>query len=1167
MPEIEPPTGLIQSTSEIAEIRAAASVLLERIQFMRQAGITFEGMRDLYEILGYDRIITNRQYRDRYARGGLAKRIVEAMPKATWRGGGTLSEDGDSEDQTPFEQEWVKEDKRLSIWSVFQRADILAGLSTYAVILIGAPGRLTDPLPQGAPGKILYLTPFCGGGGPMFGSNRSQQATIDSDCTIQQYDLNTESARFGLPEYYLLRRTSFAADFGPSIHWSRIIHIAEGCLDDEVFGQPTLENVWNLLDDLEKVTGGGAEAFWLRANQGLHINFDKDMKEPSTSQIEKLKENLELYRHGIDRMIRTRGTEVATLGSDVANFNQPADAILTQIAGAKSIPKRILTGSEMGELASSQDRDNWKDQINGRQTGYAGPAIVRRLADRMIKFGYISTPSGGPDAYEVKWPHIEVLTEDEKSKGAKAWADTKTADGDPIFTADEIRQHWYAMEPIDDPETAAYRYMGAKAWATVNKTQGATVFTEEEIRDKWYGYIPLTPEQKIPLTAPERVSATAPTPLIDENGKPVPHKMGPDGKPVLGQDGQPIIAAPPTIATDPVTKLPVEVDTRVGLPAHQTHGLSDEQKRTLIKQEKAKAEKQQRDVQLAKINAIQKAPTPEEAAARAKKDGSKLKTAQHMYSSTQVNLPPSIAAQIIEFGNSIPDEDLAAGGREDVPHVTVKYGLHSDTPDMVRVLLVNQPPVHLTLGGSNYFESDEYDVVYIEVDSPDLERLNALVSDELATTTTHASYQPHATVAYVRSGLGPKYAGVEALDGVETTLDKIVFSNGDDRTTVIPLRGVKAAEEELISVLQAAIQVNNTDVIDKILGMRHAEPLGHEFHGNQFTVGPVNVGDRVTHPAKLGLGLVKQHVSDRHVMVEWFGQPSSIERRDELIRSLEEVGHEFHGNQWTRGNASFKEILARSGSEYVPLNPDGRDTQQRFSDGHGHYTPERQELHDAIVAHFTQGITTVAHPTAMILGGGMASGKTTLVESEHLATGNTVDVNVDKIRPLIPELREAYASKPKDAIPIADYHEEASDISRQLMREATAQRMNMTLDGTGDTTLEKLGGKVAEMRSTGHSIVAEYVTVPVDVAISRAAERAKGPERRAVPETAMREVHRDVSRIFPEAIRQGLFDRARLWNTDVPRGQKPTLIASAEGKSVTVHDQKAWEEFLVKGYK
>ena len=44
------------------KIRALASALLERWQWARQAGITFEGKRDLYEALGYTRELSIAQY-------------------------------------------------------------------------------------------------------------------------------------------------------------------------------------------------------------------------------------------------------------------------------------------------------------------------------------------------------------------------------------------------------------------------------------------------------------------------------------------------------------------------------------------------------------------------------------------------------------------------------------------------------------------------------------------------------------------------------------------------------------------------------------------------------------------------------------------------------------------------------------------------------------------------------------------------------------------------------------------------------------------------------------------------------------------------------------------------------------------------------------------------
>jgi hypothetical protein len=481
------------SVSHDPEVRALEAtfralqtdILLARAAFARQAGLTFDGKRDEYEVLGYGRQITNRQYREEYSRGGIAGRIVDVMPDATWRGDPAMElvENENPDTDTPFEQAWKELDRTHQICSKLQRVDRLARLSTYAVLLIGVPGELDAEVPKGTPEQLLYLMPFSGGGGPG-GSTAPRTLSPDADCTIAEYETDAKSPRFGLPRTYQLKRTDVSSpDFQRPVHWTRIVHVAEGLLDDEVFGQPALERVWNLLIDLRKVTGGGSEAFWLRANQGLHLDIDKDMALPDAKDtIAALKEQADAYKHQLDRWIRTRGVDVKTLGSDVANFANPADAIITQIAGAKSIPKRILTGSEMGELASSQDRENFKDQINGRQTQYAGPYIVRPLVNRLIQFGYLPTPAKGPEAYTVRWPHIQTLTEQEKSAGALSWAQTVVG-SEPVFTDSEIRDKWYGMIPLTDEQREEIAERKAEAVKRQQDAMGGPAPADEEEDD------------------------------------------------------------------------------------------------------------------------------------------------------------------------------------------------------------------------------------------------------------------------------------------------------------------------------------------------------------------------------------------------------------------------------------------------------------------------------------------------------------------------------------------------------------------------------------------------------------------------------------------------------------------------------------------------------------
>lgn len=700
----------------MSEIRnLEGNVVLARMNWARQHGITHGGKRDTYEVFGYDDVITTGQYRAAYDRGGIAGCVVDVMPEATWRGETPFEiiEDENKEDYTPFEQAWVDLEKKHQIFAKLQRVDKLSRLSTYAILLIGAPGTWDTELPRANKSGLLYLMPFLGGGGP--GTNNQQTIASGADATIFEYDTDSSSERFGLPISYTLKRTDVASpDWGRPVHWTRVIHIAEGLLDNEVYGQPALERVWNLLTDLNKVTGGGAEAFWLRANQGLHLDIDKDMAMDSAKDtIDALKEQAEAYKHQLTRWLRTRGVSVETLGSDVANFGPPADTILTQIAGSKRIPKRILTGSEMGELASSQDRENFRDQIIGRQTQYAAPYIIRPLIDRLIKYGYLLAPKKA-DAYSVKWPHIQVMTEQEKVTGAQGWASVNQTYGEPVYTDAEIRAHWSDMAP-----------------------------------------------------------------------------------------------------------------------------LSDEQRKELADRAMEKAKQAQEVMKMTTPPPEDKPPSDE---MRAAQEGYKL-------SSTQIQLPPVLADMILDFGRSIPAFDLCneEGGVEEDIHVTVKYGLHTnDAADVRKALATYVGPVRITLGKTNFFSSAEYDVLYVEVDSPDLVALNERLGSSLENTTTYPTYVPHVTVAYLKPGLAVRYAGLKNFEGMTTSVGSVRFSSAGGMITDLRITGrnekgvfavaqsVELAEDvELVGLLAAAIEVKNEDIVKRIVGL--GDTPGHPFRGNQYT--------------------------------------------------------------------------------------------------------------------------------------------------------------------------------------------------------------------------------------------------------------------------------------------------------------------------------------------
>lgn len=460
------------------QMRSAASALSSRSRFMDNVdGITFHGRRNMYKALGYDRSMTPQMYRSKFRRNAVAQRVVTAMPKATWRGGAEVIETDDPT-LTAFEQAWISLERKLNVWAVFHRADILAGLGRYAIILIGSPGELDVPLEQGSltMDQVVYLTPF-----------------MEEDAVIEKFDTDYKSPRFGMPIFYSVRRlvpnafrTNTPETVGRRVHYTRVLHVADGLLDDHVYGIPRLEKIWNLLIDLEKVTGGGAEAFWKRADQGLVLNLDPMLtmrKDPATGkflELEQMQGQIDAYEHDLKRVLLMRGVKVETLASDTADISGPVQALMSQISAGSEIPQRILMGSEAAKLASAQDADTWDERVQDRRSEFAAPQIVKPFVERMIWLGVLPTPKGH---FDCRWPEVKNLNESQRADLASKWAGLNKAAGDTVVTANDIRDKILGLDPlstsrgsseavatypndqnesqdINHPRTPAYGYQG-----------------------------------------------------------------------------------------------------------------------------------------------------------------------------------------------------------------------------------------------------------------------------------------------------------------------------------------------------------------------------------------------------------------------------------------------------------------------------------------------------------------------------------------------------------------------------------------------------------------------------------------------------------------------------------------------------------------------------------
>lgn len=384
------------------DLQALTSVLMGRAQLAASMGLQYGGDRNVYEALGYEQgDIIYDKYLARFLRQDIAAAVIDRPVDATWRGGFEILE-SDDDQKTPLEKAFSDLYDSLALHSKFARLDRLAGIGKYGILLLGLNDvRQVEDFANPVTGtrlKLLWVKPFGEGSAPL--------ATIE-------WETDPQNPRYGQPNVYTItiNNTSVGGNQIIRAHHSRVIHVADGLLESEIEGTPRLQVVFNRLMDLEKLVGASAEMFWRGARPGYQAVADKDTPLP-TDFLENLQIQADEYENNLRRILAVAGVEFKALASQVADPEKHVLIQLQMISAVTNIPLRILTGSEVGQLASEQDRNNWLDYVHGRRLETAEPLIIRPFVDRCIKYGVLPPPDV---EYSVKWPDLYAMSEKEKA--------------------------------------------------------------------------------------------------------------------------------------------------------------------------------------------------------------------------------------------------------------------------------------------------------------------------------------------------------------------------------------------------------------------------------------------------------------------------------------------------------------------------------------------------------------------------------------------------------------------------------------------------------------------------------------------------------------------------------------------------------------------------------
>jgi hypothetical protein len=433
-----------------AQTLALMSEALGRMIYARTHGMQYSGERDLYKVGGYPRSLGYRHFRDTYDRDPVAGRLVDMVAETTWRKPPDVNATGAKGD-TDFSRAWEGLVKRLGVWGRLERAHRMARIGRYSVVLVGVAepdGVMTQPLGRlSGPDAVEYMTCY-----------------PEDRALVSEWVTDPRDPRYGLPERYNLQAATSVPNFQAtalSVHWTRCVHVAEGLMEDDVYGRPVLERVYNDLADLAKVGTSTAEAFWQRVAGILHGNFDPDAQ-VSAAELNTFKDELAAIYHDLRRTVITKGVDLKRLSESEPNPAAAATLYMRRIAAGEGIPMRMLFGSETGERASTEDQKSFLGSMEETRTQFAEPLVLRPFIDRLMDAGALPRAE-----YTVVWPSLVMESEKDMADANRTKAEAARAltpvGGMPLdyVEIDEDRNIWLRptgergqMEPdlLEPPE-------------------------------------------------------------------------------------------------------------------------------------------------------------------------------------------------------------------------------------------------------------------------------------------------------------------------------------------------------------------------------------------------------------------------------------------------------------------------------------------------------------------------------------------------------------------------------------------------------------------------------------------------------------------------------------------------------------------------------------------
>ncbi len=266
-------------------------------------------------------------------------------------------------------------------------------------------------------------------------------------------------------------------------------------------------------------------------------------------------------------------------------------------------------------------------------------------------------------------------------------------------------------------------------------------------------------------------------------------------------------------------------------------------------------------------------------------------------------------------------------------------------------------------------------------------------------------------------------------------------------------------------------------------------------------------------------------------------QPAQQDATAEPLPAFKPIPHPTHEDQvsaWLEAVMKEPDIVRA-----MQENRTGTPTDHLYKLPNGTYTPERTQIHEAIVASMLNPKAVPkegAKPHAIILMGCPGAGKTSTlapIASEYGVEFTTV--NADDVKAKLPEYTGSNAGL---------LHEESSDIAEgMLMNRVFDANHNVVMDITGSNGV-KVKKMVEIFHAKGYDISIAYAHLPAWKAATRVVDRFRGSGRFVPPHYVVNKVDGNPEETYNTLKNDPRVAHWRRYNNDVDKGTAAPLTDS-----------------------